>query len=105
MGLTALGPEGSGGGLAPGLDGDDGVHGDDPGQEDVGDRGDGNIDSLLFHPLFGSHRNKDEVAGAANVDIQALADPNHPGHREAITAISHVDPEQHSRVMEWLKKS
>jgi hypothetical protein len=108
-GLTALGPEGFGGGLAPGLDGDDGEHGDDAGQRDVGDQrdlgGNSNIDSLLFHPLFGSHRKKDEGAGTDNVDTQALADPHHPGHREAITAISHVDPEQHSRLMAWLNRN
>jgi hypothetical protein len=38
------------------------------------------------------------------VDSHALGDPSHPGHREAIKAVSHVDPEQHSRLMEWFKK-
>jgi hypothetical protein len=38
------------------------------------------------------------------VDSRVLADPNHPGHREAVTAISHVDPDQHSRLMDWLRR-
>jgi hypothetical protein len=64
----------------------------------------GNFGAFQFHPWFGSHRKKDEDDSTTNVDSQALADPDHPGHREAIKAVSHVDPEQHSRLMEWLKK-
>jgi hypothetical protein len=92
-GFAGLG--GFGGGLAPGLDGLDGVHGDD---------GYGSFGTFQFHPWFGSHRKKDRDPGATTVDSQALRDPSHAGHREAIKAISHGDPEQHSRLMEWFKK-
>jgi hypothetical protein len=96
--FAGLGFGGFGGGLAPGLDGEDGIHGED------GDDGYGSFGGFQFHPWFGSHRKKEKDASTTNVDTHALADPNHPGHREAVTAISHVDPEQHSRLMEWLKK-
>jgi hypothetical protein len=85
----------SSGGLAPGLDGEDGIHEDD---------GDGSFGGFHFHPWFGSHQKKDEDPSATTVDTSALVDPNHPGHRDAITAISHIDPEQHSKLMGWLKK-
>jgi hypothetical protein len=38
------------------------------------------------------------------VDAQALADSEHPGHRDAIKSISHVDPAEHSKMIDWLKK-
>jgi hypothetical protein len=85
-----------GGGLAPGLDGEDGIHGDDG-------AGYGSFGGFQFHPWFGSHRTKAQD-GTTKVDTEALADPNHPGHRHAVTTISHIDPEEHSRLLEWLKK-
>jgi hypothetical protein len=87
-----------GGGLAPGLDGEDGIH------DDSGGGGYGSFGGFQFHPWFGSHRKKDKDASATTVDTKALVDPNHPGHRGAIQAISHTDPEQHSKLMGWLKK-
>jgi len=94
-GFAGLGLGAWGGGLAPGLDGEDGIH-EDGGYASFG--------GFQFHPWFGSHRKKDEDAKSTIVDTGALADPDHPGHREAITAISHVDPEQHSRLIEWFKR-
>jgi hypothetical protein len=37
------------------------------------------------------------------VDGDALVDHNHPGHREAIKAISHVDADKHEKITQWLK--
>jgi hypothetical protein len=37
------------------------------------------------------------------VDGDALVDPNHPGHREAIKTVSHVDDDQHEETIQWLK--
>jgi hypothetical protein len=96
VGFAALGPAGifGGGGLAPGLDGEDGIH--DDGYGDSGD--------FHFHPWFGSRRKKDKDDSTPSVDTRALADPNHPDHRDAIKAISHIEPERHSKLMGWLKK-
>src|SRR5665213_1079235 len=53
----------------------------------------GGFGSFGFFPFFGGHhasrRNDDN---ATPVDGDALVDPNHPGHREAIKTISHVGP-------------
>lgn len=59
----------------------------------------GNYGYLQFHPWFGSHRKKDEDGSATTVNTQALADPGHPGHREAVQMISHIAPQQHSKLM------
>jgi hypothetical protein len=99
-GLGTLGVLGEG--LAPGLDGEDGIHGDS-GDDDSGG-GIGYFAGVQLHPWFGPSRKKVEDPSTPTVDSRALADPHHPGHREAITAISHIDPEKHSRLMEWLKK-
>jgi hypothetical protein len=37
------------------------------------------------------------------VDSDALVDPNHPGHREAIKTISHVDDDTHKSITQRLK--
>lgn len=63
----------------------------------------GNFGGFGFHPWFGSHHKKDEDDGTNKVDAQALADPEHPGHRGAIKAISHIDPAEHSKMIDWLK--
>jgi hypothetical protein len=89
------------GGLAAGLDGEDGIHGDDEGSDSGGL---GYFGGYRFHPWFGSGRKKDEATAATDVDSRALVDPEHPGHREAVTAISHIDPKEHSRLMEWFEK-
>jgi hypothetical protein len=49
------------------------------------------------HPL---QNNDDNVTP---VDGDALVDPNHPGHREAIKTISHVDDDKHKKITQWLK--
>jgi hypothetical protein len=49
------------------------------------------------HPL----QNIDD--NATPVDGDALVDPNHPGHREAIKTISHVDDDKHEKITQWLK--
>ncbi len=36
------------------------------------------------------------------VDGDALVDPDHPGHREAIKSISH-DDDKHRKIAQWLK--
>jgi hypothetical protein len=56
-----------------------------------------------FGAWFASHHKKHDDT-ASPVDTQALVDPNHPDHREAIKSISHIDPEEHSKMIEWLKK-
>jgi hypothetical protein len=63
----------------------------------------GNFGGFGFYPWFGSHRKKDDD-GSSQIDAQALADPEHPGHRDAIKAISHTDPAEHSKMIDWLKK-
>jgi hypothetical protein len=37
------------------------------------------------------------------MDGDALVGPNHPGHREAIKTISHVDGDTHNKFTGWLK--
>jgi hypothetical protein len=37
------------------------------------------------------------------VNLDALANLNHPGHREAITTISHVDDDRHGQIIRWLR--
>ena len=56
-----------------------------------------------FGAWFRSHHKKDDNT-ASPVDTQALVDPNHPDHRDAIKSISHIDPQEHSKMIEWLKK-
>jgi hypothetical protein len=50
------------------------------------------------HPL----QNVDD--NTTPVDGDALVDPDHPGHREAITTISHVDDGKHKKFAQWLKE-
>ena len=49
------------------------------------------------HPL----QNVDD--NSTPVDGDALVDPDHPGHREAIKTLSHIDKDRHERVTQWLK--
>jgi hypothetical protein len=64
----------------------------------------GNYGGFGFHPWFGSHRKKDIDDGATPIDAQALADPEHPGHRDAVKAVSHIDSAEHSKLIDWMKK-
>jgi hypothetical protein len=62
------------------------------------------IGGFGFFPFFGGHhslQSKDD--NATPVDGDALVDPNHPGHREAIKTISHVDDDKHEKITQWLK--
>jgi hypothetical protein len=64
----------------------------------------GGFGGFGFFPFFGGHRaspgNDDD---ATQVDGDALVDPNHLGHREAIKTISHVDDDKHEKITQWLK--
>jgi hypothetical protein len=56
-----------------------------------------------FHP-FASSRNETPDDDSENaVDTDALTDPSHPGHRDAIKTISHVDDEKHEKITSWVK--
>jgi len=64
----------------------------------------GGFGSFGFFPYFGGwHVSKKRDDDSTPVDADALADPNHPGHREAIQTISHVDDEKHEKITAWLK--
>ena len=54
-------------------------------------------------PFFHHKRREDEDTGP-KLDCDALADPNHPGHREAVTAIAHVDDETHESILKRIKE-
>jgi hypothetical protein len=57
-----------------------------------------------FHP-FSSSRNETPDADSENaVDTDALIDPSHPGHRDAVKTISHVDDEKHGKITAWIKE-
>jgi hypothetical protein len=86
-------------GMGPRVGGDNGDYG---GLGFSGYRSFGSI--IAFHHWFGSHHTEERDETAKTVDTRALADPEHPGHRDAIKAISHVDPVEHTKLIEWLKK-
>jgi hypothetical protein len=54
-------------------------------------------------PFF-HHKKRDDTDDAPKVDCDALADPNHPGHREAVTTIAHVDDETHESILRRIKE-
>jgi hypothetical protein len=53
--------------------------------------------------LGGNHSIQDKDDNATPVDGDALVDPNHPGHREAVKTLSHVDDDKHEKISQWLK--
>jgi hypothetical protein len=64
----------------------------------------GGLGNFGFFPFFGGHHtSKRDDDDATPVDGDALVDPNHPGHREAISTVAHVDDEKHEKIMQWLK--
>jgi hypothetical protein len=64
----------------------------------------GGFGGFGFFPFFGGHRASQSNDGNVTpVDGDALVDPNHPGHREAIKTISHVDDDKHEKITQWLK--
>ena len=64
----------------------------------------GGFGGFGFFPFFGGHRaSLSNDDNATPVDGDALVDPSHPGHREAIKTISHVDDDKHEKIIQWLK--
>jgi hypothetical protein len=64
----------------------------------------GGFGGLGFFPFFrGHHSSPSNHVDATPVDGDALVDPNHPGHRDAIKTVSHVDVDQHEETIQWLK--
>jgi hypothetical protein len=58
-------------------------------------------------PFFHHKKRDDEADDAADgtrVDCDALADPNHPGHRDAVTTIAHVDEGTHVSMLKRIKE-
>ena len=68
----------------------------------MGMGGYGRFGGFGFHPWASELGDPDEEDKA--IDARALANHDHPGHRDAIKAISHIDPEEHSKLIEWIKK-
>jgi|GEM_PF-1414850 len=64
----------------------------------------GGFGGFGFFPFFGGHHaSQSNDDNATPVDGDALVDPNHPGHREAIKTISHVNDDKHEKITQWLK--
>ena len=64
----------------------------------------GGLGGFGFFPFFGGHHaSQSNDDNATPVDGDALVDSNHPGHREAIKTISHVDDDTHDKITQWLK--
>lgn len=63
----------------------------------------GGMDGSGFSYFTSNHPLQNIDNNAVPVDGDALIDPNHPGHREAIKTISHVDEDGHKRITQWLK--
>ena len=65
----------------------------------------GGFGNFGFYPYFGGwHRSKKKDDGITPIDADALVDPNHPGHRDAIQTISHIDDEKHGKLIAWLEE-
>jgi hypothetical protein len=58
----------------------------------------------FFHHRKHDDDTEDEAADGTKVDCDALADSNHPGHREAVTTIAHVDKETHESILKRIKE-
>jgi hypothetical protein len=73
----------------------------------------GGFGSRAYVPWVGGepffhHKKKDDeddkkADETTNVDCDALVDPSHPGHREAVTALAHVDEESHKTMMQRIR--
>lgn len=62
-------------------------------------------------PFFHHKRRDDDATGdeatepaAKPLDCDALTDPDHPGHREAVQAIAHVDDATHESILKRIKE-
>jgi len=58
----------------------------------------------FFHHKKRDDSTTDETTDGTKVDCDALADPNHPGHREAVTTIAHVDDATHESILKRIKE-
>jgi hypothetical protein len=54
-------------------------------------------------PFF-HHKKRDDDDEPKKVDCDALADPNHPDHRDAVTTISHVDDDTHESILKRIRE-
>lgn len=55
-------------------------------------------------PFFHHKKRDDDAEDGKALDCDALADPNHPGHREAVTTIAHVDDATHESILKRIKE-
>jgi hypothetical protein len=58
------------------------------------------VSGVAFH----HHKKRDDAEEAPKVDCDALADPDHPDHREAVTTIAHVDDGTHESMLRRIKE-
>jgi hypothetical protein len=63
----------------------------------------GGLSGSGFSYFASNHPLKNFNDDGSPMDGDALVDPNHPGHREAIKTISHVDGDTHNKFTGWLK--
>jgi hypothetical protein len=64
----------------------------------------GGFGGFGFFPFFRDHHaSQSNDNNATPVNGDALIDPKHSGHREAIKTVSHVDDGQHEETIRWLK--
>lgn len=54
-------------------------------------------------PFF-HHKKPDDAEDAPKVNCDALADPNHSDHREAVRTIAHVDDQTHESMLRRIKE-
>jgi hypothetical protein len=57
-----------------------------------------------FHSSRGGELRSKYDDSQVPVDSDALVDPDHPGHRDAITSIAHASEETRNKVLAWLKE-
>jgi hypothetical protein len=63
----------------------------------------GGLSGSGFSYFTNNHPVKNFNDDGTPVDGDALADPDHPGHRKAIKTISHVEGDKHEKITQWLK--
>ena len=63
----------------------------------------GGINGSGFSYFTSNHPLQNAEEDNTPVDADALADPHHVGHREAIKTLSHVDDDKHEKITQWLK--
>lgn len=55
-------------------------------------------------PFFHHKKRDDDEDEGTKLDCDALVDPTHPGHRDAVTAIAHVDDATHETILTRIKE-